>query len=945
MKNKKLGAESKAREIFDSLFTEKSLVKPSTHYFLGNIDSLDKRRLSGWIIDSNDTDATIEFEVYTGSEKLGEGIANIYREDLEKIGYGDGKHGFAVDLSSNVFSSTVANILLREKKTGVLISTNTFKMEVSSECVAEVVGIKGRVLSAQLLNTDKLKKMPQSIEMLVDGTSRLPCSIRNMAGGQLICDCQLPTHLYDGMPHAFEVVANDRNISSTAYVEILQPVTTLEEHLTDSLTSNGYPGLSRNAAFRYESLHNHLTQFMQDGMVSGVELATLCQAHKEVVRGFHNRKTYSQLKLPEVTYPDVSIIIPAKDKFAITYHCIASLILAQNKATFEVILADDQSSDETTAAEEIVENLRVVRNENNLGFVKTNNKAALQAKGRYICLLNNDTEVTSGWIDEAISMFEIMNDVGAVGCKLIYPDGKLQEAGGIVWGSGVPWNYGKNKNASHPSFNYSRDADYLSAAALFVQKTVWEEVGGFSEEFAPAYYEDTDLAFKIRDAGYRTLYCPSSEVVHFEGKSNGTSTESGIKKYQQINSSTFREKWFRDYKSHGKEGDQPHMEVDRANDFRVLVLDANTPQRNTDAGSYAAFQEMKLMMELGCKLTFIPANFAHMGIHTEYLQKLGVEAIYYPFFQTIEQFLKIRGKEFDAVYITRYGVASENLKLIQKHTKAKVIFNNADLHFLREVREQLQSAEIDFSGPLETRDKELEVIDKSDVAICYTEAERAVITSHVMKENNILRCPWVVQKTADVTPFNEREGIAFLGGYGHRPNVEAVEFFCKNVMPVLTEQMPDIVFRIYGSKVPDEFKVYESENVEVIGFVEDTADVYQKAKVFVSPLQSGAGLKGKVIDCMAFGLPSVMTPVSAEGTGLVHSQSTYIAESVSEWCEYIRLLYQDEQAWNKLSENSQQVAESLFSPREGLKGMRKILSRVEVYSDEQGVEKFKGFIR
>lgn len=945
MKNKKKAAESKAREIFDTLFNDKNLVKPETHYFLGNIDSLEKRRLSGWIIDSNETDLTIEFEVYTGSEKVGEGIADIYREDLEKIGYGDGRHGFSVDLSSKIFSQAVANIILREKKTGVLISTNSFKTKISSECVAEVLGITGRVLNAQVLNTGKMKKMPQSIEVLVDGDSRLPCSIRNSVGGQIICECQLPHKLFDGMPHSFELIANDRNLSSTAYVDILQPVVTPEEHLTDSHGSNGYVGLSRNAAFRYESLHGHLNQFMADGMVSGIELATLCQAHTEVLRGFSNRKTYSQLKLPEVAYPDVSIIIPARDKFPITYHCLASLILAQNKATFEVILADDQSSDETTAAEEIVENLRVVRNEHNLGFVKTNNKAVKQAKGRYICLLNNDTEVTSGWIDEALSMFEIMNDVGAVGSKLIYPDGSLQEAGGIVWGSGVPWNYGKNKNASHPSYNYSRDADYLSAAALFVQKSVWDEVGGFSEEFAPAYYEDTDLAFKIRDAGYRTIYCPTSEVVHFEGKSNGTSTKSGIKKYQEINSSTFREKWFSDYKNHGKEGVKPQVEVDRSCNFRVLVLDANTPRRNTDAGSYAAFQEMKLMMELGCKLTFVPANLAHMGIHTEYLQKLGVESVYYPFFQSTEQFLKMRGKEFDAVYITRYSIAADNLKLIDKHTNAKVIFNNADLHFLREMREQLQSAEKDFTGPLETRDKELAVIDKSDVAICYTDAERAVITSHVMKESNILRCPWVVQPTADVRPFNEREGIAFLGGYAHKPNVEAVQFFCREVMPVLTEQMPDIVFRIYGSKAPDEFKSFESKNIEIVGFVEDIDDVYQRARVFVSPLLSGAGLKGKVIDCMASGMPSVMSSVSAEGTGLVHSQSTYIAESVSEWCEYISLLYQDEEAWLRLSANSQQVAKSLFSPAEGLKGMRKILSKVDVYSDENGMERFKGYLR
>ena len=945
MDNKKQGTESKAREMFDSLFNEKTLVEPSTHYFLGNIDALDNRRLSGWIVDSNDTDVTVEFEVYTGSEKVGEGIADNYRSDLEKIGYGDGRHGFNVDLSSKIYSQSMVNILLREKKTGVLISTNSFETEVVSDCVAEVIGINGRQLNAQILDADTLTEIPKNVEVLVDNVTRLPCSVRNVAGGRIICDCQLPPALFDGMPHVFEVISNDCNLSSTAYVEMLQPVTTSEQHLKDSLSSKGYAGLSRNASFRYESLHNHLSQFMEDGMVSGIELATLCQAHTEVLHGFHNRKSYSQLKLPEVTYPDVSIIIPARDKFPITYHCLASLILAQNKATFEVILADDESSDETTAAEEIVENLRVVRNEYNLGFVKTNNKAVQQAKGRYICLLNNDTEVTSGWIDEALSIFDLMNDVGAVGCKLIYPDGSLQEAGGIVWGSGVPWNYGKNRNASHPGFNYTRDADYLSAAALFVKKTVWEEVGGFSEEFAPAYYEDTDLAFKIRRSGHRTVYCPTSEVIHFEGKSNGTSTKSGIKKYQDINSATFREKWFLDYKKHGKEGVKPQIEVDRANNFRVLVLDASTPQRNTDAGSHAAFQEMKLMMELGCKLTFVPANFAHMGVHTQYLQKLGVEAIYYPFYQTMEQFIKMRGKEFDTVYITRYGVAADYLHLIEKYMDARIVFNNADLHFLREVREQLQSEEVDFTGPLATREKELEVIDKSDVAICYTDSERAVITSHVMKENNILKCPWVVQSARDVKPFSERNGIAFLGGYGHRPNVEAVEYFCKNVMPVLTEMLPDVVFRIYGSKVPDEFKSLETPNVEVVGFVEDISDVYQKARVFVSPLLSGAGLKGKVIESMAYGLPSVMTSVSAEGTGLVHSQSTYIAESVSEWCDYIKLLYENEEVWLQLSGNSQRVAESLYSPAEGLKGMRKILSKVEIFSDQQGMERFKGFLR
>ena len=126
--------------------------------------------------------------------------------------------------------------------------------------------------------------------------------------------------------------------------------------------------------------------------------------------------------------------------------------------------------------------------------------------------------------------------------------------------------------------------------------------------------------------------------------------------------------------------------------------------------------------------------------------------------------------------------------------------------------------------------------------------------------------------------------------------------------------------------------------MEVIGFVEDVNEVYQRAKVFISPLLSGAGLKGKVIECMSFGLPAVMTSVSAEGTGLVHSQTAYIADSVSEWCEYIQLLNTDEKAWERVSNNSQQLAESIYSPREGLKAMRKIMSRIEIYSDAEGQE-------
>ncbi len=932
---------SRARELFDSLLSDKD-EKSALKQYLGNIDGLVGQTLSGWVIDEKNLDAPVELDVYFDSIKVGSGSADIYRKDLQEVGYGNGQHGFQIELSSHIFKSGKHQLSLREAVTGAHIASNRFPVSFTADCVATISGIEGRVIRAQI-EALAGNKLPASVEVLVDGSTKLPCALLNQSGKTLSCEAQLPADLYDGMPHTFEVVANDSQCSSTAYVEILYPISTPDEHFADSTGKPGYIGLPRTAAFRYESLSRYLTKAAEQAGAD--DLQNYIVAHEQVLKGFHGRREYSNLRLPRIDEPDVSIIIPAKNKFPITYHCISSLILAQNNATFEVILVDDESEDETTAAEEIIDNLRVVRNEINLGFVKANNKAAIQARGKYICLLNNDTEVTSGWIDEALEMFGLYSDVGSVGCKLIYPDGKLQEAGGIVWGSGAPWNYGKNQNASHPQFNYARQADYLSAAALFVDRSVWQEVGGFSEEFAPAYYEDTDLAFKIRDAGYNTLYCPTSTVVHFEGKSNGTSTSSGIKRYQDINSKKFRSKWFSAYKSGAPAGENPHLEVDRVNNFRVLVLDANTPSRNSDAGSYAAIQEMKLMMEHRCKLTFVPSNLAHMGVHTEHLQKLGVECIYYPFFQSIEQFIQDRGMEFDAVYVTRYQVAQDSLDIIRKYTGAKVIFNNADLHFLREIRQQLQSEDKEMAGPLVTREKELSVIEEVDVAICYTEAERAVITSHVLKEDNVIRCPWVVQSASQRVPFQERQNIAFLGGYRHTPNVEAVEFFCSKVMPSLTSRLPDLVFNIYGSHMPDEFEVFQSDNIVLHGFVENISDVYEKNRLFVSPLISGAGLKGKIIECMAAGLPSVISPVSVEGTGLVHTQSTFVADTVDEWCGYIEQLYSDEELWYKMSDNSLSIADSLYSPNEGMKQMRKILEAADVFSGADGKGKFRGYLQ
>ena len=133
--------------------------------------------------------------------------------------------------------------------------------------------------------------------------------------------------------------------------------------------------------------------------------------------------------------------------------------------------------------------------------------------------------------------------VGAVGAKLLFPDGKLQEAGGIIWKNGFGWNYGRNKDPKESLYNFVREVDYCSASCLMVKKKIFDEVGGFDEIFKIAYCEDSDLCFTIRKHGYKVLYQPLAEVVHFEGSTQGTDINSGIKSQQLENQKVFYKKW------------------------------------------------------------------------------------------------------------------------------------------------------------------------------------------------------------------------------------------------------------------------------------------------------------------------------------------------------------------------------------------------------------------
>jgi glycosyltransferase involved in cell wall biosynthesis len=452
----------------------------------------------------------------------------------------------------------------------------------------------------------------------------------------------------------------------------------------------------------------------------------------------------------------------------------------------------------------------------------------------------------------------------------------------------------------------------------------------------PAYFEDTDLAFQVRELGYKTVYTPFSQVIHFEGISNGKSVESSTKRFQEINRPKFKARWGVACRNHGAEGVDIELNKDRNVVFRALVLDAETPRPDLNAGSYAAIKEMEMLQALGFKCTFVPQNMAWMGRYTETLQRMGIECLYSPFGSNINQIIEQRGREFDLVYITRYYVARDYIDSIRQFApNAKIVLMNCDLHFLREIRAAIHiNNEEDLNKAKQTRDDELEVMTKVDLVLSYTDVEKAVIMSHNMGSTKVAKCPWVCDVTAEVKPFTSRVDIAFLGGFNHKPNIEAVEWFIQKVMPLLEPTLPEVRFRVYGSNVPQQLLdlAKKSKNVVIDGWVADVAEVYNSCRVFLAPLQSGAGIKGKVIGALCYGLPCVLSTIAAEGISIGDGVHAAIANTPEQWANRITQLYTDEKVWSNMSTNALAFATSNYGMEKGVEEMQSALLEAGVFT-------------
>lgn len=612
--------------------------------------------------------------------------------------------------------------------------------------------------------------------------------------------------------------------------------------------------------------------------------------------------------------PKISIIIPVYGQHHYTFNCLESLQNHTDLSEVEIIVVDDASPQDAQSELAQVQGVHWVRNSENLGFIRSCNKGANLAKGEYIVLLNNDVRVTSNWLQALLNVYALRSDTGMVGAKLVYPDGQLQEAGGIVWRDGSAWNWGRGQDPELPTFKYLRPADYCSGACLLITTAFWNQLHGFDTAFVPAYYEDTDLAFRVRAAGKTVYYQPEATIIHYEGISSGTDETQGVKKHQVINQKTFFTRWQPTLESHQANGVAPWREVNRWAHKHILIIEACMITPDQDSGSVRMQALLEILIGMGVHVSFVAENMEYREPYVRDLRQQGVEVWHWPHIQSVKQLIETQGQQFDAVMISRHYIARPLIKVVRQHApQAQLWFDTVDLHYLREER----LAALEQSSRLAdvaavTKQQELDVIASCDLTFVVSPVEQTLL-AHALPDAKVAILSNIHEPLANTANYNEREGLLFVGGFQHPPNVDAVTWFVQEVWPLLHAQAPEIQVRIVGSKMPDTLRSLASPGIEILGFVQDIDPLLAQSRISIAPLRYGAGVKGKVNQAMSHGLPVVATPAAVEGMDLIHGEQVLVADTPLAYAQEIVRLYNDPVLWQKLVEGGKINVAKTFS--------------------------------
>jgi GT2 family glycosyltransferase/glycosyltransferase involved in cell wall biosynthesis len=618
----------------------------------------------------------------------------------------------------------------------------------------------------------------------------------------------------------------------------------------------------------------------------------------------------ASIRIVRAGSPDVTVIIPTRGQVHLTLRCLAAIAAHPPRVPIEVIVMDDASDDPAVAQLDRIEGVRLVRNHFNLGFLHSCNQAAALAGGEFLLFLNNDTEPCAGWLDAMVELIRSRADAGAVGARLIYPDGRLQEAGGIIWNDATGWNFGRGGDPDDPACTYVREVDYCSAAALLVRHALFARLNGFDPRYAPAYCEDSDLSFRLRSLGYKTLYQPRAVVVHIEGASHGTDLTRGVKARQARNRVTFMTRWAAVLSTaHVASGTQVLRARDRAVKRNiVLLVDHRVPEPDRDAGSTTMIAFIQALLDANAVVKFWSASAEPQPAYAAALRDMGVEVRHGDWI-AFTRWIAAHGACIDRVLLSRPDIADRYLVPLRHHTTARVAFYGHDLHHQR------------LRGGAARRMRRLErtVWRRVDTVIYPSEQEKQQVLALAPWANVRVVQPYAFRDIVPLRALDRSRTVLLVAGFDHGPNQDAACWLAETIMPLLWRLAPTARLAIVGSHPGPRVCALAGPGVSVRANVTATElqHHYASSRVAVVPLRQGAGVKRKAVEALCAGLPLVTTPIGAQGLPGLDAVAD-IRATADEIAACIATLLWDDALWRARSRAGLAYARARFAP-EGLR--------------------------
>ena len=620
--------------------------------------------------------------------------------------------------------------------------------------------------------------------------------------------------------------------------------------------------------------------------------------------------------------PQISIVIPVYGSYDLLNQTLISLhrMIAAEGITYEVICVDDCSPDFDQSKYAAYQGLHLIQTKNNLGFSGACNEGAKAASGQTILFLNSDTIVCHAALSSVVALFTQHADVAIIGSRLLNMDFSLQEAGGIVWANGEAAKFGRGALPRLPEFEFVRNCDYVSGAALFIKKTIWEELHGFDDEFAPAYYEDTDLCMRANQKGYRVVYCPQSNVIHAEGGTNGVNLASGVKRYQNIN----KKKFIKRHKEYLLEHqpavrDFPGHLIARRK--VIIFVDHYIPKHDRDAGSKATFDFLEYLVEQDYFVIFWPDNLSPDPNYYQAISDLGVMVISgAQYIGKLTEFIKPYEHAIDRIFLSRPHIAHRIINSFNQELKAKTFYIGHDIHYERLRREYEQeflgnNQWLIYSDPeliAQHRTQEILLWKACQQALYFTQRECDIVKQTTGAKASLipLYSPKRLTRLMEIgraASYTQRKSILYVGGFAHSPNLDAMNWLLSGVKkgdPWLSS------FLLIGSKIPESLMVQiENLGIQYQSNISnhELEQLHYSAKLVLAPIRYGSGLKGKVIEAIASYTPVISTSIGLEG--LSDDGKSPAFDQLRNFIEAIDFYSNDPNAWEQLQTKQVQLLE------------------------------------